>query len=86
MRRILLAILVLAVYVLHQDVWSWRSAHPLRFGVLPATLAYHAAYTIAASILLWTLVKLTWPERVVGLERRTGAPPESVRRREEPRP
>jgi hypothetical protein len=31
------------------------------FGFLPIGLFYHAAYTIAASGLLWMLVRLHWP-------------------------
>ncbi len=50
-----------ALYVLHQDLWFWREARPLVFGFLPIGLFYHAAYTIAASGLLWMLVRLHWP-------------------------
>jgi hypothetical protein len=57
--------LVLAfVYVLHQDFWWWRAARPLVFGVLPAGLAYHAAYTIAVSLLMWALVRINWPDHL----------------------
>lgn len=55
------AVLVVALYVLHQDVWLWRTARPLVFGFLPIGLAYHAAYTIACSLLLWWLVHRHWP-------------------------
>jgi hypothetical protein len=41
------ALLVAAIYALHQDVWFWRVARPLVFGFLPIGLAYHAAYTLA---------------------------------------
>jgi hypothetical protein len=54
-------IVVAALYVLHQDVWFWRAARPLVFGFLPIGLAYHAAYTIACSLLLWLLVRRHWP-------------------------
>jgi hypothetical protein len=57
----LLALAVAVLYVLHQDVWFWRSARPLVFGVLPIGLAYHAAYAVAASLLLALLVRLAWP-------------------------
>jgi hypothetical protein len=56
-----LAALVALFYVLHQDVWFWREARPLVFGFLPIGLFYHAAYTAACTLLLWALVKWSWP-------------------------
>ena len=53
--------LVAAGFVLHQDVWFWRTARPLVFGFLPIGLFYHAAFTVACSLLLWLLVKRAWP-------------------------
>jgi len=56
------AVVVVAVfYALHQDVWFWREARPLVFGFLPIGLFYHAAYTVGCALLLWLLVKITWP-------------------------
>ena len=37
------AFAIAALYLLHQDVWFWRTARPLVFGFLPIGLAYHAA-------------------------------------------
>ena len=42
---------------MHQDFWFWREARPLVFGFLPIGLFYHAAYTLALSVLLWLLVR-----------------------------
>ena len=47
--RSLLLAAVVALYVLHQDVWFWRTARPLVFGFLPVGLAYHAAYCLAVA-------------------------------------
>ena len=55
------SLLVCAMYALHQDVWFWRDAHPLVFGFLPIGLAYHAAYTVAVSVMLAWLVRRYWP-------------------------
>ena len=55
------AVLVAMLYVLHQDVWFWRSARPLVFGFLPIGLFYHAAFTVACAIVLGLLVKHAWP-------------------------
>ena len=60
----LLALIVLVAYGLHQDVWLWRSARPLVFGVLPAGLAYHAAYCLAISLLMWGVTVLCWPSHL----------------------
>jgi hypothetical protein len=57
----LLAALVLILYALHQDVWFWRTATPLVFGILPVGLAYHVAYCVAVALVMWVLVRLTWP-------------------------
>ena len=61
-----MGLVIALVYVLHQDVWLWRSARPLVFGFLPAGLAYHAAYTIAISLLMGLLVKYRWPSHLEG--------------------
>ena len=60
-RSCVLSVLVIAVYLLHQDFWNWKKAAPLIFGCLPIGLAYHAGYSILASILMAILVKFAWP-------------------------
>jgi Protein of unknown function (DUF3311) len=55
------AVVVAVFYVLHQDTWFWREARPLVFGFLPIGLFYHAAYTVGCALLLWLLVRTTWP-------------------------
>ena len=61
MKRILLALVVLALYVLHQDFWFWRTAHPLVLGFIPIGLFYQACFSVAASLVMWLLVKYAWP-------------------------
>ncbi len=61
---ILLGLLVLAVYVLHQDFWNWRRAYPLVFGFLPIGLAYHAAYSVLAALMMGILVRAAWPRHL----------------------
>ncbi len=63
-RKLLIAALILAVYVLHQDWWNWRKVEPLVFGFMPVGLAYHAAYSIVASILMAVLVQVAWPRHL----------------------
>lgn len=59
----LLTLLVLAVVLLHQDTWFWNS-RALVFGFLPIGLAYHAAYTLLCSMVLWTLILYVWPDQL----------------------
>ena len=72
MKRALLVIIVAALYVLHQDFWFWRAAHPLVFGFLPIGLFYHACYTIATAFVIWLLVKYAWPSHLEQTEGSTG--------------
>ena len=58
------SVLVAALYLLHQDVWLWRTAEPLVFGFLPIGLFYHAAYTVTAALAMWILVRLLWPSHL----------------------
>jgi len=61
MPRWVLVLLAVGLYALHQDVWFWRTARPLVFGVLPIGLFYHACYAVAASALMFLLVRCAWP-------------------------
>jgi hypothetical protein len=64
LRIALVAFIIAVVYVLHQDFWLWRTARPLVFGFLPIGLAYHAAYTLAISLLMLYLVRRHWPSHL----------------------
>lgn len=72
MKKLLLALLIAAVYVLHQDFWNWRASHPLIFGFLPIGLAYHAGYSILAATMMAILVKAAWPKHLENID--GGAP------------
>ena len=63
MKRILLVIAVIALYVLHQDFWFWRSAR-LVFGFVPIGLFYQGCFSVAAALLMWLLVKFAWPHHL----------------------
>lgn len=60
-KRILLVFAVVALYAAHQDFWNWRTAYPLVFGFLPIGLFYHGCFSVAASLVMWLLVKYAWP-------------------------
>jgi hypothetical protein len=53
----------LALCVLHHDFWWWGD-RTLVMGILPIGLAYHAAISVAASV-LWALAsRYAWPEHI----------------------
>ena len=78
MKRILLVVAVAVLYILHQDIWFWRSSY-LVFGFIPVGLFYHACFSAAAALLMWLLVTFAWPSH---LEREV----EHAEREEDPRP
>jgi len=63
-KALLVTVLVLVVYFLHQDFWNWKKTDPLIFGFLPIGLAYHAGYSILAAILMALLVRIAWPKHL----------------------
>ncbi|PYJ07342.1 MAG: hypothetical protein DME25_04110 [Verrucomicrobia bacterium] len=67
LRTFLLTLLVIGVYVLHQDFWNWKKAD-LIFGFLPIGLAYHAAYSFLAALTMALLVKFAWPAHLEATE------------------
>ena len=71
-RNLALTLLVIAVYVLHQDFWNWKKAQPLTFGFLPPGLAYHAGYSILAAVTMAILVKFAWPAHLENVQPEKG--------------
>ena len=64
MKKLLLFLLALTVYLLHQDFWNWNRYEPLVFGFLPVGLAYHAAFSVVAAIMMAVFVKFAWPKKL----------------------
>lgn len=62
MKRTLLVLAVVVLYILHQDVWFWRSGRLV--GFVPIGLFYHACFAVAASLLMWLLVTHAWPSHL----------------------
>ena len=63
MRNLLLVLAVVVLYVLHQDIWFWRSAR-LVFGFIPIGLFYQGCFSVAAALLMWLLVTYAWPSHL----------------------
>ena len=57
----LLALWVLMVYALHQDLWNWTKSGPLLLGLLPPGLTYHLGYSVLAAFTMALLVRFAWP-------------------------
>ncbi len=59
--RLFILLYMIALFVLHQDFWLKDDAS-LLFGFLPASLAYHMAYTVLAAFGWLLVVKFAWPK------------------------
>jgi hypothetical protein len=77
MKRFLLTLVVILLYVSHQDIWNWRKVYPMAFGFIPIGLFYHACFVVASSLVLWMLVTYAWPahleEEIEGQSRKASA-------------
>ena len=60
----LAAVLIVSLYVLHQDVWFWNTAEPVVFGVFPIGLFYHVAYMLVTAAALGWIVRSAWPSHL----------------------
>lgn len=67
MSRPLLVAAGIALLILHHDWWFWDSTH-LLLGFLPIGMAYHIAYSVAASAFWACVVIWAWPRRIDALE------------------
>ena len=63
MKSILLVVAVAALYILHQDIWFWRSSY-LVFNFIPIGLFYQGLFSVAAAFLMWLLVTFAWPSHL----------------------
>jgi hypothetical protein len=59
-RRGLAIALVVLLTILHHDAWLWDDA-TLVADFLPVGLAYHAAFSLVASLVWLVVVYLVWP-------------------------
>jgi hypothetical protein len=71
--RWLLVLVVIAVAAVHQDIWFWTNK-ALVLGFFPIGLAYHACYSLLASLTMALLVRYAWPHH---LEQPMPAEPEA---------
>ena len=69
-RRAALYLALLALYLLHNDLWLWRDDR-LLLG-LPVGFTYHVLYCVAAAALMAALVRWAWPGELAAAD--DGAP------------
>ena len=81
LRVLLVTLLIIGVYLLHQDFWNWKKAEPLILGFLPIGLAYHAGYSVLCACLMAVLVKLALPKHLENIQ---SNPPDTNRRDKDP--
>ena len=60
MRRFVYGLIVILA-ILHQDFWWWDDSDMLVMGFIPIGLAYHAAISVAATVLWAMAVVYCWP-------------------------
>lgn len=56
-------IIFVLLFILHQDFWLWEDK-TLVFGFMPIGLAYHAGFSIAATLLWASALKWAWPSDI----------------------
>lgn len=63
-RPVLIAsIAFIALFIVHHDFWNWDNPS-LILGFMPAGLAYHAAYSVAAALFWFLVTKYVWPHSI----------------------
>ena len=63
--RYLVWLMFAALFVLHHDFWWWDDS-TLVLGFLPMGLAWHAGFSLVASLFWLMALKFAWPS---GIER-----------------
>jgi hypothetical protein len=75
MKKLLLLLMTVVLYLLHQDWWNWNKIEPLFLGFLPIGLTYHAAFSLAAALMMWVMVRFAWPAELEEMESEEPEPP-----------
>lgn len=63
-----------ALFVLHQDFWNWDN-RSLVLGWLPVGLAWHAGFSLVATLLWVAATRWAWPEEIERWAEETDAAP-----------
>ena len=65
----LLYLVIVVLYLLHNDLWFWNN--PTLILGIPVGLFYHALYCLAASVMLFLLIKFAWPNFIEDIDEET---------------
>ncbi|HLX63524.1 MAG TPA: hypothetical protein VKX17_19800 [Planctomycetota bacterium] len=68
MKTFALLLMVVTVYVLHQDWWNWDKYQPLLFGFVPVGLWYHGLFAVLCAVNMWVLGRFAWPKHLEEVE------------------
>jgi hypothetical protein len=63
MKRLVIVLVVL-LFVLHQDFWWWDRIDPLAFGFMPIGLTSQVVLSILTAVVFALMVKYCWPRDV----------------------
>ena len=63
-RFMLVFLIVLAMFLLHNNFWSWQydAAFPLIFGFIPFAFYYYITYAALATVAMYVIILLVWPD------------------------
>lgn len=67
MKKLLLILLALVVYALHQDFWYFDKLN-IHLGFLPVGLWYQALFVLLCSLTMWIFGKFAWPKHLEEVE------------------
>ncbi|RQD75268.1 MAG: hypothetical protein D5R97_06415 [Candidatus Syntrophonatronum acetioxidans] len=64
MRFVLVIVIVLLMFLLHNNFWSWQldASFPLLFGFMPFAYSYYIFYTVLATVAMYVTIVLIWPD------------------------
>lgn len=64
MRFMLVIVIVLIMFALHNNFWSWQfdAAFPILFGFMPFAFYYYIFYTFFATAAMYLIIMLVWPD------------------------
>lgn len=69
MKRLPLYLLLVTLFLLHNDWWFWNNSD-LVLG-LPIGLTYHVGLCLAAVLVMFLLVRFAWPRHLDEVEEET---------------
>ncbi len=64
MRFVIVMFIVLIMFALHNNFWSWQfdAQFPLLFGFMPFAFSYYIIYTFIATAAIYLIILLVWPD------------------------